>query len=104
MYAEKKVNKVDPNELRLSKGPNSMLSNEPLRELFVIDKLGNILNKEALVEALLGKKLPKEIGYTKGKKLMSIPREDDGAKFWCPVAGLEFNGKYRKDEEDEEWR
>ncbi|MCI04909.1 replication termination factor 2, partial [Trifolium medium] len=28
-------------------------------------------------------------------KLSSIPGEDDGAKFRCPVAGLEFNGKYK---------
>ncbi|CAI8611869.1 unnamed protein product [Vicia faba] len=68
MYAEKKPDKVDPNELRLSKWPNCMLSNEPLREPFVIDKLGNILNKEAFVEVLLGKKLPKEFGYIKGLK------------------------------------
>lgn len=67
----------------------------------MIDKLGNIFNKEALVEALLGKKLPKEFGYIKGLKdminiqLCSIPGSDDGSKFQCPVAGLEFNGKYR---------
>ncbi|KAL5066217.1 hypothetical protein RYX36_027954 [Vicia faba] len=101
MYAEKKPDKVDPNEQRLSKWQNCALSNEPLREPCVIDKLGNIFNKEALVEALLGKKLPKEFGYIKGLKdmikikLSSIPGEDDGAKFRCPVAGLEFNGKYR---------
>ncbi|KAL5056901.1 hypothetical protein RYX36_028505 [Vicia faba] len=52
MYAEKKPDKVDPNEPRLSKWPKCMLSNEPLREPFVIDKLGNILNKEAFVEVL----------------------------------------------------
>lgn len=67
----------------------------------MIDKLGNIFNKEALVEALLGKKLPKEFGHIKGLKdminvqLSAIPGADDGAKFQCPVAGLEFNGKYR---------
>ncbi|CAJ1944806.1 unnamed protein product [Sphenostylis stenocarpa] len=101
MYADKKPDKVDPNEQRLSKWHNCALSNEPLREPCVIDKLGNIFNKEALVEALLGKKLPKEFGYIKGLKdminiqLCSIPGSDDGAKFQCPIAGLEFNGKYR---------
>lgn len=101
MYAEKKPDKVDPNEQRLSKWQNCALSNEPLREPCVIDKLGNIFNKESLVEALLGKKLPKEFGYIKGLKdmikikLESVPGEDDGAKFRCPVAGLEFNGKYK---------
>ncbi|OIW18624.1 hypothetical protein TanjilG_13376 [Lupinus angustifolius] len=104
MYAEKKPDKVDPNEQRLSKWLNCALSNEPLREPCVIDKLGNVFNKEALVEALIGKKLPKEFGHIKGLKDMInvkldlIPGVDDGssgAKFQCPIAGLEFNGKYR---------
>ncbi|KAG4942670.1 hypothetical protein AAZX31_17G073100 [Glycine max] len=101
MYADKKPDKVDPNEQRLSKWHNCALSNEPLREPCVIDKLGNIFNKESLVEALLGKKLPKEFGHIKGLKdminvqLSAIPGAEDGAKFQCPIAGLEFNGKYR---------
>ncbi|CAL0307073.1 unnamed protein product [Lupinus luteus] len=104
MYAEKKPDKVDPNEQRLSKWLNCALSNEPLREPCVIDNLGNIFNKVALVEALIGKKLPKEFGHIKGLKDMInvkldlIPGVDDGisgAKFQCPIAGLEFNGKYR---------
>ncbi|XP_061375786.1 uncharacterized protein LOC133317902 [Gastrolobium bilobum] len=101
MYAEKKPDKVDPNEQRLSKWQNCALSNEPLREPCVIDKLGNIFNKEALVEALLGKKLPKEFGHIKGLKdminiqLSLVPGVNDGARFQCPIAGLELNGKYR---------
>ncbi|GLT85370.1 hypothetical protein SLE2022_035610 [Rubroshorea leprosula] len=104
MYAEKKPDKVDPNEQRLSKWLNCALSNEPLREPCVVDKLGNIFNKEALVEALLGKKLPKEFGHIKGLKDMvnikmsMIPGEElvgDGARFQCPISGLEFNGKYK---------
>lgn len=107
MYAEKKPDKVDPNEQRLSKWLNCALSSEPLREPCVVDKLGNIFNKQALVEALLGKKLPREFGYIKGLKdmitikLTEIPGlEDDvsgggGARYQCPITGLEFNGKYK---------
>ncbi|XP_002523496.2 replication termination factor 2 [Ricinus communis] len=104
MYAEKKPDKVDPNEQRLSKWLNCALSNEPLMQPCVIDKLGNVFNKEALVEALIGKKLPKEFGYIKGLKdminikLEPIPGEKEelyGAKFHCPISGLEFNGKYK---------
>ncbi|KAI4335569.1 hypothetical protein L6164_014205 [Bauhinia variegata] len=104
MYAIKKPDKVDPNEQRLSKWLNCALSNEPLREPYVLDKLGNIFNKEALVEALLGKRLPKEFGHIKGLKdmikvqLSVIPgREDEGAgsRFQCPISGLEFNGRYK---------
>ncbi|GLT25388.1 hypothetical protein SLA2020_005190 [Shorea laevis] len=104
MYAEKKPDKVDPNEQRLSKWLNCALSNEPLREPCVIDKLGNVFNKEALVEALLERKLPKEFGHIKGLKDMvnikmsMIPGEElvgDVARFQCPISGLEFNGKYK---------
>ncbi|KAE8674396.1 NADP-dependent glyceraldehyde-3-phosphate dehydrogenase-like [Hibiscus syriacus] len=105
MYAEKKPDKIDPNEKRLGKWLNCALSFEPLREPCVIDKLGNIFNKETLVEALLGKKLPKEFRHIKGLKDMiniklskiSGKQADaaDGAMFQCPITGLEFNGKYR---------
>ncbi|KAL4397763.1 hypothetical protein HN51_002294 [Arachis hypogaea] len=104
MYAVKKPDKVDPNEQRLSKWLNCALSNEPLTEPCVIDKLGNIFNKESLVEALIGKKLPKEFGHIKGLKDMikvhlsvipGVGNMGSGARFQCPVAGLEFNGKYK---------
>jgi hypothetical protein len=102
MYADKKPDKVDPHELRLSKWLNCSLSNEPLRQPCVIDRLGNMFNKEALVEALIGKKLPKEFGYIKGLKdmidiqLEVVPGDGSGnARFQCPVTGLEFNGKYK---------
>ncbi|KAL1335217.1 hypothetical protein HN51_064149 [Arachis hypogaea] len=104
MYAVKKPDKVDPNEQRLSKWLNCALSNEPLTEPCVIDKLGNIFNKESLVEALIGKKLPKEFGHIKGLKDMikvhlslipGVGNMGSGARFQCPIAGLEFNGKYK---------
>ncbi|KAJ8560756.1 hypothetical protein K7X08_022616 [Anisodus acutangulus] len=108
MYAEKKPDKIDPNEVRLSRWLNCALSNEPLRHPVVVDKLGNLFNKEALVEALLKKRVPKQFGYIKGLKdmilveLSVIPgKEDRGlgdgevTGFQCPVTGLEFNGKYK---------
>ncbi|KAJ8768238.1 hypothetical protein K2173_021178 [Erythroxylum novogranatense] len=102
MYAEKKPDKVDPNEQRLSKWLNCALSNEPLAEPCVIDRLGNVFNKEALVEALIGKKLPKGFGYIKGlKDMINIKLEPirgeelNNGRFQCPITGLEFNGKYK---------
>lgn len=103
MYAEKKPDKVDPNEQRLSKWLNCALSNEPLKEPCVVDWLGNLFNKEALVEALLGKKIPKAFGHIKGLKdmikiqLSAIPGGDGDwdTRFQCPITGLEFNGKYK---------
>ncbi|KAL6012125.1 hypothetical protein ACLOJK_002602 [Asimina triloba] len=107
MYAEKKPDKVDPNETRLSRWTACALSSEPLRRPAVIDRLGNVFIKERLVEALLSKKLPREFGHIRGLKdmipieLSAIPgRESDDdisydTRFQCPIAGLEFNGKYR---------
>ncbi|PQM42052.1 protein RTF2 homolog [Prunus yedoensis var. nudiflora] len=106
MYAEKKPDKVDPNEQRLSKWLNCSLSNEPLKEPCVVDFLGNVFNKEALVEALLGKKVPKAFRHIKGLKDMitvhfsPIPGTEsnrrssaEGPLFQCPISGVEFNGK-----------
>lgn len=108
MYAIKKPDKVDPNEQRLSKWTTCALSFEPLRHPCVVDRLGHVFNKEALVEALLEKKLPKAFGHIRGLKdmvpieLSVIPGlESDnggmsaGARYQCPITGLEFNGKYR---------
>ncbi|CAH8366060.1 unnamed protein product [Eruca vesicaria subsp. sativa] len=104
MYAEKKPDKVDPNEQRLSKWLNCALSNEPLAEPCVVDLLGNLFNKEALVNALLLKKLPKQFYYIKGLKdmvnikltpLAGSEGDTTSGQFQCPVSGLEFNGKYK---------
>lgn len=107
MYAEKKPDKVDPNEERLSKWQNCALTSEPLKEPCVVDWLGNVFNKESLVEALLGKKMPKQFGHIKGLKdminiqLSAIPGIEldggfsAGARFQCPISGLGFNGKYK---------
>lgn len=108
MYAEKKPDKVDPYEQRLSKFLNCALSNEPLKDPCVVDLLGNVFNKEALVEALLGKKVPKAFGHIKGLRDMipvhftSISGTESnsqssatGPRFQCPITGLEFNGKYK---------
>lgn len=107
MYAEKKPDKVDPNEQRLSKWLNCALSNEPLAEPCVIDLLGNLFNKEVLVHALLSKRLPKQFSYIKGLKDMvnikltpvagsdGSSQDTTSAQFQCLFSGLEFNGKYK---------
>lgn len=58
----------------------------------MVDYLGNVFNKQALVEAMLGKKLPRAFGHIKGLKDM-IPISLD--RFQCPITDLEFNGKYK---------
>jgi hypothetical protein len=84
MYAEKKPDKIDLNEQKLSKWVNCSLSYEPLAEPCVVDRLGNVFNKQSLVEALLGKKIPKEFGHIKGLKDMiniKLEKERDGERF-----------------------
>jgi hypothetical protein len=106
MYAEKKNDKVDPNEIRLAKFSNCALTSEPLKPPCVVDLLGNIYNKEAVLHALVTKSMPKRLGYIKGLKdlipvhLASIPGvnpdgENSGSKFQCPITGLEFNGRFK---------
>ncbi|GJN00736.1 hypothetical protein PR202_ga17939 [Eleusine coracana subsp. coracana] len=80
MYLAKKPDKVDPNEARLSRFTCCALSGEPLAAPAVADRLGNLFNKEALVEALLHKRLPAQ----------------GAVRFQCPVTGrLDLNGKYQ---------
>ncbi|XP_074294293.1 uncharacterized protein LOC141622133 [Silene latifolia] len=101
MYAEKKPEKGDPNEKRVSKWTTCALSYEPLKPPCVVDRLGNVFNKEALVKALLGKNLPEGFRHIKGLKDMitihlSVEESDSGSpRFQCPITGLEFNGKYK---------
>lgn len=107
MYADKKPDKFDPYEARLAKSTRCTLSAELLKPPCVMDYVGNLYNKEAVVRALLTKSVPRKLRIViKGLKdvvdihLSSIPgiSPDDNrveTKFQCPVTGLEFNGKFR---------
>lgn len=100
MYASKKPDKADPNETRLSRWTTCALSSEPLKAPIVIDRLGNLFNKETLIQALINKRIPKEFSHIRGLKDMipvDLAENPDGKtelKFHCPITGLEFNGKY----------
>lgn len=106
MYAEKKPDKVDPNETRICKWSTCALSQETLKPPCAIDRLGNVFNKESLVRALLDKTLPSQFSHIRGLKDMIAIHLDpipgirvyhDGSetKFQCPITSLEFNGKYK---------
>ncbi|KAL6606071.1 hypothetical protein ACP70R_041724 [Stipagrostis hirtigluma subsp. patula] len=104
MYLAKKPDKADPNETRLSRFTCCALSGEPLAAPAVADRLGNLFNKEALVEALLHKRLPKALSHIRGlRDMIPIhlhPKPDADAagaevRFQCPITGLDFNGKYQ---------
>lgn len=104
MYAVKKPDKVDPNESRICKWSTCALSQDTLKPPCVIDRLGNLFNKESLVRALLGKNLPSKFNHIKGLRDMITIHLDpipgvrvlddiSETKFQCPISGLEFNGK-----------
>lgn len=107
MYADKKPEKFDPYEAKLAKSTRCTISAESLKPPCVMDYLGNLYNKEAVVQALLTKSVPKKLRHViKGLKdvidihLSSIPGispndESVETKFECPITGLEFNGKFR---------
>ena len=102
-YLTKKPDKVDPNEARLSCFTCCALSGEPLAVPAVVDRLGNLYNKEPLVEALLHKRLPKALSHIRGLRDMipihlhpkpDVDTAGEEVRFQCPITGLEFNRKY----------
>jgi hypothetical protein len=94
------------------------LSGEDLQPPCVIDELGSVYNKDAVVRALLTKTLPGALCYITGLKsltelqLTRKSQRDDAAasqpkaavkgmhnpgnasRFICPVSGQEFNGRH----------
>lgn len=103
MYAKKKPAKVDRQDEVFAKWTNCRLSAEALSPPCVVDKLGNVLNKEAVLKALQNKSIPGGLRHIRGLKdvmdvkLTEIPSvsEDALVRFHCPISGLEFNGNFR---------
>uniref|UniRef100_A0A061R904 Duf602-domain-containing protein n=1 Tax=Tetraselmis sp. GSL018 TaxID=582737 RepID=A0A061R904_9CHLO len=115
MYAEKKPDKVDPAEERLASWMTCRLSGNWLTPPCCADRLGLLYNKDSVLEAILNKKLPKELSHISAKsltdlKLMPNPAFSERCKstanqanfqhagaapFVCPVSGIEANGRSR---------
>ncbi|GLC40062.1 hypothetical protein PLESTF_000933400 [Pleodorina starrii] len=121
MYLGKKADKVNPEEERLAKWTRCHLSGEPLAPPCVVDDLGNLYNKDALIQRLLDKTLPPSLSHVTGlKSVMDLklhrakPASGPGASgssktaasqisfqpsndsdFCCPVSGVALNGRYR---------
>ncbi len=93
------------------------LSGADLSPPCVIDELGTLYNKDALLEALLKKTLPPQLAYITGLKSVTelkltphqaaaqvreqvkaavkgLHNPGNEAAFCCPVTGLEFNGRW----------
>jgi len=115
MYASKKPDKVNPAEERLALWMNCRLSGDPLTPPCCADRLGSIFNKEAVLEAIIQKKLPAPLSHITAKSLIDLKLHNnpsfqerskatanqgnfqalDAAPFICPVTGMEANGKAR---------
>ncbi|KAG1664938.1 hypothetical protein FOA52_004460 [Chlamydomonas sp. UWO 241] len=115
MYAGKKNDKVNPIEEALGKWTRCVLSGETLAAPVVVDEMGNLFSKEALVHALLHKTLPPQLAYisslkhvTELKLERNIAHSSSGAAtqqggvgpsneaaFCCPISGAGFNGRYK---------
>ncbi|KAL6753892.1 Rtf2 RING-finger-domain-containing protein [Haematococcus lacustris] len=117
MYLNKKPDKVNPAEEQLARYTQCTLSGAPLLPPCVIDELGMLYNKDAMVEALLAKSLPEGHAYITGLKSLvelkltvnpeaakhtapkaaekGLHQPSNEAAFSCPVAGVPFNGRFK---------
>ncbi|PNH09106.1 hypothetical protein TSOC_004289 [Tetrabaena socialis] len=121
MYLGKKADKVNPEEERLARWTRCHVSGEPLSPPCVADDLGNLYNKDALIQRLLDKSLPPALAHITGLrsvtevKLHRTERPAGGAgngsgngsngasqvsyqpsndsPFSCPVTGAALNGR-----------
>ncbi|XP_009605182.1 uncharacterized protein [Nicotiana tomentosiformis] len=85
IYVTKKLDKIDSNEIRLSKWLNCALSNEPLKHHVVVDKLGYIKGSKDMILV--------ELSVIRGKEDRGVG-DGEGTGFQCSITGLEFNEKY----------
>ncbi|KAG1684874.1 hypothetical protein DVH05_010191 [Phytophthora capsici] len=90
--------KADQEALRLEKARTCALSSEPLREPVVACRLGNLFNKQTLLEHLLAKSMPERFRHITSLKDVVTCRatrekEQEDSLWCCPVTMAEFNGK-----------
>lgn len=87
---------VDGEERRRERAESCALSGAPLRAPVVACALGNLFNKQALLEALLARALPPKFAHISSLKDVvgcRFSQDERGARF-CPVTMLELNGKH----------
>ncbi|KAL4109207.1 hypothetical protein PRIC1_000910 [Phytophthora ramorum] len=90
--------KADQEALRLERARTCALSSEPLREPVVACRLGNLFNKQALLEHLLARSMPERFCHISSLKdvvtcRLNREKEQEDALWSCPVTLTEFNGK-----------
>ncbi|CAI5745100.1 unnamed protein product [Peronospora destructor] len=89
--------KADQEVQRLEKARTCAMSLQPLRELVVACRLGNLFNKQTVLEHLLAKSVPERFQHITSLKDVVTCRVTYGREeepLWCcPITMVEFNGK-----------
>ncbi|CAI5729826.1 unnamed protein product [Peronospora destructor] len=89
--------KVDQEVQRLEKARTCAMSLQPVRELVVACRLGNLFNKQTVLEHLLAKSVPERFQHITSLKDVATCRVTYGREkepLWCcPITMVEFNGK-----------
>uniref|UniRef100_A0A2K6WAT4 Replication termination factor 2 n=1 Tax=Onchocerca volvulus TaxID=6282 RepID=A0A2K6WAT4_ONCVO len=112
---KKKKEKLDKNVANATRWRLCRLSQEPLKRPIVACRLGNLYNKEEVLNAILSKKIGecevakhikglkdiKELKLTNNKEYREsgadkgdIYKDHNIAPFCCPVTGISMNGNY----------
>lgn len=108
MYLDRKPDKVNPQEARLARWAQCRLSGLPLSSPCAVDLLGNLFNKEPVVQSLVCKTVPLGLSHLRGlRDIVTIHLTDNPAstkknnhdcqvsRFHCPITGQEFNGLFK---------
>lgn len=87
--------KQDQEALREQRARTCAVSSEPLEAPIVACALGNLYNKQALLERLLAKTLPSRFAHISSlKDVVTCRFSAQESGFYCPITMLEFNGKH----------
>lgn len=96
----KKAEEVDERERQFVRAHNCVLTNAPLEEPVVACELGNLYNKEAILNALLEKSLNPAFSHIRGLKDLKEckfahnPATNSPNPFVCPITMTEFDGTH----------
>ncbi|MES1919054.1 hypothetical protein MHBO_000928 [Bonamia ostreae] len=100
---KKSPKNVSFGETELDKWRHCSLSQEPLKNPIVIDRLGFLINKEALIKHLLQKSLHEKFSHIRSLKDVypakitfskkSISSGSEIKAFYCPISDIMANGK-----------
>ncbi|CAI5720068.1 unnamed protein product [Hyaloperonospora brassicae] len=90
---------ADQEALRAEKARTCALSSQPLQEPIVACRLGNLMNKQTVIEQLLAKSMPPHVAHVSSLQdvvtcRVTRVKDDTDARGWCcPVTLVEFTGK-----------